>query len=80
MTKHASCNDEQAFFNGVCQAFAHLPIVASRRLFERVSSAYRFKGIDVAKICFNDLLRRDLPIIEPVYLRYRVITKHFSEM
>lgn len=70
MTKHASCNDEQAFFDSVCHAFAHLPIVASRRLFERVSSAYRFKGIDVAKICFNDLLRRDLPIIEPVYLRY----------
>ncbi|MBX9476791.1 hypothetical protein J8Z83_19165, partial [Yersinia enterocolitica] len=63
---------EQQFFDGVGLAFAHLPRFVSRRLAGWVISVYAHNGYGAAYVKFDNLVRRDLPVIEGVYRQYAI--------
>ena len=57
---------EQQFSDDVASAFRHLPRLVTSKLTGRVSSAWRSRGYDGARVKFDEIVRYDLPVIESV--------------
>lgn len=63
---------EHQFFDELSEAFTYLPRFVSRKLTERVISAYQIKGYEGACIKFHEITRRDLPVIVGTHHEYSI--------